>query len=79
MWGLDVSEACNIHDWMYSEGKTVDDKRKADWTFLDNLGRLIHNAGGWPVLRWLRRRRAYDYYLAVKNFGGPAFWKDKMP
>ena len=26
MWGLDISEACKIHDWMYQHGKTLADK-----------------------------------------------------
>lgn len=77
MYGLDVSEACNIHDWMYTFGKTIGDKDEADRTFLNNLLRLIQNAGGWAVTRWLRRRRALKYFWAVKHFGGPAFWAGK--
>jgi len=78
-WGLDISEACNIHDWMYAHGKTIADKQEADRTFLNNMIRLIHNAGGWSVLKMLRRRRALTYYWAVDRFGGPAFWEGKNP
>lgn len=77
MYGLDVSEACNIHDWMYSEGKTIEDKEKADRVFLNNILRIINGSEGWPVTKWLRRRRAWKYYLAVKMFGGDAFWDGK--
>lgn len=76
-WGLDISEACNIHDWMYAEGQTIEHKEEADRTFLNNMLRLIHNAGGWGILKLLRRRRALTYYQAVKYFGGPAFWSGK--
>lgn len=77
MYGLNISEACNIHDWMYTFGTTLEDKIRADRMFLDNLVRLIHNAGGWSILRRLRRQRARTYYAAVKHFGGPAFWAGK--
>jgi hypothetical protein len=77
MYGLDVSPACNIHDWMYVTGATLADKEEADRVFLNNLLRLIEAAGGCTVLRWLRRRRARTYYEAVQHFGGPAFWAGK--
>lgn len=79
IWGLDVSEACNIHDWMYAHGRTIEDKREADRTFLNNMLRMIENAGGWSLLRLLRRRRALKYFWAVDVFGGPAFWDSKNP
>lgn len=74
---LDISEACNIHDWMYAKGQTIEDKWRADRVFLNNLERLIQAAGGPWLLRFLRRRRAVKYYAAVDLFGGPAFWKGK--
>ncbi len=79
LYGLDVAPACNIHDWMYAAGQTIEDKAEADRVFLNNLLRLIDAAGGWWVLRWLRRRRARTYYEAVRLFGGPAFWTGKNP
>ena len=77
IYGLDISAACNIHDWMYAEGETIEDKQLADRVFLNNLVRIINHETRWAWLRWLRRRRALKYYLAVKNFGGPFFWTDK--
>jgi len=81
MWGLDVSPACDIHDWMYVVGLTLADKEEADRVFLNNLLRLIDSAPGWHNQLWLlkrlRRNRARFYYEAVQHFGGPAFWSGK--
>lgn len=77
MWGLNVKPACTIHDYMYRVGESVEEKDEADRVFLNNLLRLIAAAGGWGILRAMRRRRAMTYYQAVKHFGGPAFWKGK--
>lgn len=77
LWGLNVSAACNIHDWMYAEGTTISDKGTADRTFLNNMLRIIDAAGGPWLLKTLRRRRAKTYYEAVHVFGGPAFWHEK--
>jgi len=77
IWGLDISAACNIHDWMYAAGTTIADKDEADRVLLNNMLRLIEAAGGWRILRALRRHRARIYYEAVRHFGGPAFWAGK--
>lgn len=75
MWGLNVSEACNIHDYMYRIGETLEDKKVADRVFLNNMNRIIEAKGGF--FKSLRYIRAKEYYLAVKYFGGPAFWAGK--
>lgn len=73
MYGLDVSEACRIHDWSYQIGKTLADKDRADLDFHTNLLRIISNHPGNFLIKFLRRRRARTYYLAVKQFGMSAF------
>ncbi len=75
MYLLNISEACDIHDYMYHVGITEEDKMEADRRFLSNLLRIINTAGGF--LRWFRRRRALKYYEAVVELGGPAFWEGK--
>ena len=75
IYGLDISQACKVHDWMYHFGQTNEDKEKADRSFRNNLIRLIDERGGF--LRPLRRWRAGTYYLAVDRYGGPAFWNGK--
>jgi len=77
IYGLDISECCNIHDYMYHIGETAENKSEADRVFLNNLIRVIDKNTSW---RWLRKRRkkvAYLYYNAVFKFGGPAFWNEK--
>ncbi len=76
IYGLKIQEACHIHDWMYHQGKTIEDKKEADRVFLNNLLRLIEAQTSFvgKLLKPLRRRRALKYYEAVVSFGGPAFW-----
>lgn len=75
-YGLSITRACNIHDWMYTEGKGIEDKDKADRAFLNNLLRIIEAESCW-LLKPLRRYRAMTYYGSVRDFGGPAFWAGK--
>lgn len=82
MYGLDISEACQLHDCMYLVGKIIEDKNEADRVFLNNLIRIImvRTSKNWIVqntLLRLRLRRATVYYYAVKHFGGPSFWDGK--
>ena len=77
IYGLCITEACNIHDFMYNVGRTEEDKMIADRTFLNNMLRIIEAGTNNSLLKWLRGRRAHGYYLAVKMFGGPAFWNCK--
>ena len=75
IWGLRITTACNIHDWMYGVGTILADKEEADRVFLNNMLRLID--GGWWWLKRPRILRAREYYQAVKICGGPAFWSGK--
>lgn len=67
IYGLNISEACNIHDWMYYKAETEVDRLEADLIFLTNMLRKIQSGSWW--LRFLRRRRALTYYSAVREFG----------
>lgn len=66
--GADVSEACNIHDWMYHEGE---DKQKADLFFLANMILICSRGKKWlfPFRMWL----AGKYFLAV-HYGGSEYF-----
>lgn len=77
IYGVYVGYACFIHDWMYDEGRTIEDKKEADRVFLNNLLRIVEDSSGWYRPKWLMRRRAKTYYLGVKYFGGRAFWRGK--
>lgn len=77
IWGLSIKPSCSIHDWMYRWGVTLEDKEQADRVFLNNMLRQILNGDTGRLTRWLRRRRARKYYLAVKWWGAPAYWNGK--
>lgn len=76
LYGLSVKEACDIHDYCYAVGTTGASKEAADEMFLVNMLTLIQEGSCW--LRWLRERRAFKYYYAVKLFGYSAFWNNKV-
>jgi hypothetical protein len=77
IWGLNITVACDIHDFMYSTGKTAEDKVVADRVFLYNMQRLIEAGWQWNWLKRRRSNRAEIYYDFVDRRGGPAFWKGK--
>lgn len=78
-WGLNIEEACNIHDYMYSTGKTYYDKLFADAMFRLNLTVIIDAKETFKdkLLSILRHYRAGTYYIAVAKYGNYSFWKDK--
>ena len=77
LWGVSVSESCNIHDWMYHHGVDIKDKEQADRVFLNNMLRTIECSTSNGFVKKLRIRRARVYHHAVCYFGGPAFWENK--
>jgi hypothetical protein len=79
IWGLDVSECCNIHDLGYAMGRTIEDKDSADRTFLNNMLRTLEvatdNGQLFGLIKHFRRSRIKAYYETVHFYGGPSFWK----
>lgn len=75
MYGLDLKEVFDIHDFDYWIGGNEQDKRTADMRMLSNLMKMINNKGG--CLRKLRRYRATSYYSAVADYGKKAFYAEK--
>ena len=74
--GLNITDACNIHDYMYATGETEKDRKVADRVFRNNMIRIInHDPGKW--LKPLRRLLAIFYYRIVRELGGPWFWDKK--
>lgn len=65
IWGLDVSFACRVHDWMYEESDTKEEEQYADAIFAANLVSLIQQHTKSKIIMWLRLRRAYKYISAV--------------
>jgi hypothetical protein len=70
MYGESIFLACQIHDWMYSKGKTKKDKMIADRVFLINMVELIDDDEFFDTLRL---RRVMTYYQAVSAGGDGSF------
>jgi len=79
VYGIYIGEACNIHDYMYEAGLTLEDKDEADRVFLNNLLRIVDAGTESRWMRALTHRRVLTYYTAVSLGGGPYFWNDKNP
>ncbi len=78
MYGESVYLACRIHDWMYGEGETIEDKKAADRVFLWNMTVLIQESPKTgktedSYLDQARLRRVMTYYQAVYYGGGDSF------
>lgn len=65
LYGLSITEAANIHDFMYATGSS---KVAADELFYTNMCTLVRNKGGFFM--YPRLVRAWEYYKAVDMFGG---------
>jgi hypothetical protein len=76
MYGLNVIQACCIHDWMYAKGQTLADKLFADCMFLFNLVIIILNSSG-LLLKIPRLLRATKYFIAVVRYGETSFFDNK--
>jgi len=78
MWGCNVREAFDIHDWDYERGGGSADRLLADNRMLLNIHALLEaRTTRTPGLRFLllfiRGIRANTYYRAVRDFGRAAF------
>lgn len=78
VYGLCITPACAIHDFMYKVGPpTGEGKQEADTVFLNNMVRIVEaNTTKLPLL-YLRLWRVRTYYIMVSRFGGVAYWHDK--
>jgi len=78
IWGLDISGACNIHDYCWHIAEpTRGSFHAANLLFLLNMMRLINRQTKWPWMRWLRRKRALRYYQAVEELGVTIFFEGR--
>lgn len=78
IWGVNISEACNIHDVDYHFGQNMSDKNTADWRFYMNMLEIIDRESRWTrFLNPNRKARAWGYYQAVRKCGKSAFLAGK--
>jgi len=77
MWGLKVSAACYVHDFMWAVAEpSWADFHYSNSVFLHNLLRIIDAHGG--ILKYLRSYRAVTYYAAVDSVAfAKIFWAMK--
>jgi hypothetical protein len=73
MYGLSITEAADIHDYMYYIGGDEYDRRIADDVFLINMQAIVELKTKWKWLKKLLLRRVRIYYLAVTRLGHSSF------
>lgn len=78
IWGIPVSPACFIHDymWKYAE-PSWRDFHHSNSIFLHNLNELIRSQSKSTILKKFRMYRAVSYYNAVDSVGSKVFWAGK--
>jgi len=77
MWFLSITLACQVHDWMFKEGKTLGDFFFANAIFLFNLTAIIINGSNFLTIL-PRIQRATKYFLAtMSDAGRKAYWVEK--
>jgi hypothetical protein len=84
MYGESVFLACQIHDWMYREGESLEDKKIADRVFLWNMTVLLQETPFTgetenSLLDVIRLRRVMTYFSAVYYGGADCFEKGNSP
>jgi len=75
LFGTDITDACNIHDYMYLGESDIKSRQLADQLFLDNMLAAVDKTGSNLLFKTLRSAKAYLYYFAVRIFGGFYFNK----
>jgi hypothetical protein len=71
MWGLNISEACRIHDWYYRffYDRSPRAKEFADQLLLENARTIITKGSHNFITRKLRYIRCRTYYFMVDKCG----------
>lgn len=71
--GIDISEACRAHDWLYTKGGYEHDKEYADITFLHNMMVIIKRDDTIWTNEDKAQRLAFVYYNSVVEYGHKYF------
>ena len=66
---LNVTLACQIHDWTYVVWNSKEDFQISNKLFKNNMQRIVDQTDSPKWLKWLRYKRLYKYYWLVKHFG----------
>lgn len=74
--GIDISEACAIHDYDYDIGGNEYDFSTANKNLLFNMLTIIHRDDTWLTNADIAVKWASKYYLAVVEYGKEYFnWR----
>jgi hypothetical protein len=71
LWGQNVIEACQVHDFMCRKGGALEDKKFTDMLFLFNMISIIEDEK--DFFDEMSLYRAITYYIAVSR-GGERWW-----
>ena len=78
IWGLRISPACFVHDFMWADANpTWEEFHASNAIFLRNIISLIMGQSKSSILKYFRMYRAVTYYNAVDHIGQNIFWSIK--
>ncbi|MCB9092886.1 MAG: hypothetical protein H6620_10030 [Halobacteriovoraceae bacterium] len=66
--GLDISEVCDIHDWMFTQARNSHEFKVANNVFFKNLKKKIAEYTSFAPLGWLQKVFAHIYHAAVRLY-----------
>lgn len=78
IYGVDITPACQIHDFAFYLGQTLKEFNTANDQFYDNIKVLLDMSPGFIKPKHLMAARALIYYKAVCWFGLSAFYAGKI-
>lgn len=66
--GLEITPACQIHDWEFDKARNQKDFEKADKNFKGNLNYLNRKSKDGKLVKFLRRQIFKLYYFIVRQY-----------
>lgn len=78
IYGVDITPACQIHDFAFYLGQTLKEFNKANSQFYKNIKVLLDISPSFIKPKHLMAARALIYYKAVCWFGLRAFYAGKV-
>ena len=77
--GVDISEACRIHDcdYRFGKGNTEEYRKEVDRIFMYNMVKLISEYKNYHWLLVNRLKIAKFYYIIVRKYGSESFFEER--
>jgi len=72
LWGASIFAACGTHDVDWREAKTLEDLKRGNKRFRENMELIVDAESSNRFIQWMRLKTMSRYYRMVKLVGTPA-------